>query len=101
MKRSFASCCLPRVVAVAACDTAVVEPLLVEATTPVFSAATNSFTDDFLTWNAGLWTAEEHPLGRGWFRAANVSVDAGRLRITAARPAEPMAVIARESDRMD
>lgn len=44
-----------------------------------FASAASAFTDDFNTWQAGRWSAEEHPLGKGWFRAANVSVSGGIL----------------------
>ena len=47
----------------------------------VFAVTGDAFTDAFDAWNPGLWSAEEHPLGKGWFRAANVSVSGGTLNL--------------------
>lgn len=46
-----------------------------------FAAVTSVFSDDFNVWDPGRWSAEEHPLGRGWFRPSNVVVSGGLLRL--------------------
>jgi endo-1,3-1,4-beta-glycanase ExoK len=35
--------------------------------------------ETFDTWNGGQWLAGNHPLGRGWVRSGNVSVQGGQL----------------------
>lgn len=40
-----------------------------------------AFADEFDAWDATRWSAEEHPLGRGTFRAANVVVQGGRAEL--------------------
>lgn len=67
------------VMTASACSDDVIAPA--DDLEPAF-ARSASLTDDFDAWDPGVWSAEEHPLGKGWFRAANVSVTGGMLHLT-------------------
>lgn len=56
-----------------------------ESAGPGFAVSFAPFSDGFDVFDASRWSAEEHPLGRGWLRSANVSVQSGILRLATPR----------------
>ena len=72
---------LPFALAVSACANDATAPAT-DIDALAFAAGNSAFTDDFNNWQSGRWSAEEHPLGKGWFRSENVSVGGGILRLT-------------------
>lgn len=61
---AVASCAAPDATGPVVLTTA--DPILLNARPGV------GFDDDFATLDPSRWSVREHPLGRGWFRAANV-----------------------------
>ncbi|HYD54060.1 MAG TPA: family 16 glycosylhydrolase, partial [Gemmatimonadaceae bacterium] len=45
------------------------------------ATAAPAFDDDFSRFDGARWSPQEHALGRGWFRAANVAGEPGRVRL--------------------